>query len=208
MTTSKRRRIQREIQDLILARAELDGWTAGQIHHEIKKTFPESQWPHLRTVQRLVQELHKHESEEEWSISNCEVEDIQPAMKILRQLAMYVGSDIVYLFPISESEMRWLLRIHKASQDIPPHFAYLLAREYCRREADDEDFKDIDLYLMFEPWRSADEMESFQLVINYEKGNSPQGIVANLVEMDVRRFRGEIWQWEPLLRGNAWARTQ
>lgn len=121
--------------------------------------FTENDIPSLRTIQEIVRSSRDVPSGP-WSLAEARNEaEARLAIAVLGELVKLTRSPQSTL---TKGVVHWMVKVHSAAPDMPLLTLYSVARDYRRRQANNEPTDDLDLFLALAPWRQ-DDPSRFQL---------------------------------------------
>ena len=153
-----RKRIPGDIEDAIVEKTVL-GWSAAQIDDYLDSVDAfADRLPSKRTIQRMVKERRTTDTTGSWSLADAEPDQAKLVLEVLpTKVAETSGQSS--RFTIGEAD--WLIRIRSAAPDLPMRIAWLLSRMYLSRQSKGDDTHDLDCFLSYQPWQSAEQLDRY-----------------------------------------------
>jgi hypothetical protein len=157
----------------------LDGWTAAEIERELDKlvsseSLTADRVPDTRTLQRWVKAIQPKDTSGRWRL---DVGDAEGAAFLLTARAAVTSESEGRIRELSVAATAWLRTIHAVAPDLDPWSAHRLARSYLSRVEREQDTGDLDLWLAFGPWRSAEAAAAYERAVREGwVDHSPSGI--------------------------------
>lgn len=162
MVKRRRRRFPDEVYQEIYRMVREEGITnAAQIHERLVKAFPDTA-PTDRTVRTIVRELLPPDPSGPWQPGPDD--DPEEAARVLEAVAEVVArakGRPAWQLP-SRELARWIAWIRAGWPDLDPVVAVVLATDYWARRANKQGTADLDAFLAFAPWRSAEAYRRLQ----------------------------------------------
>ena len=118
-------------------------------------TFPRS-----APFKTFVRELRQRPPADHWSFGQTPADPSDEF--VLRVLGQVCNKTEGRVAQLSVDEALWLRKLHAARPTLPAWETYLIASEYLRRAAREESTAALDLFLAYEPWRSAHQWRAYQ----------------------------------------------
>ena len=155
----RRRYIDPEVQYSIEKMAISTNWTPSQIMTWLKSQ-PQlaGRLRSLRTIQTIVKEVRGFDKTAPWSIAEADEDEAAAILPVLAGVAEATCGNRTFL---TKGEVEWINRILPCVTKLTPWDVYLVARVYMLRESRSEAAQDIDLYLAYHPWTSAEDYKRY-----------------------------------------------
>ncbi|MBI2863137.1 MAG: hypothetical protein HYX94_01055 [Chloroflexi bacterium] len=109
--------------------------------------------PSQRSVQRVVKDTLPHDTSEAWSLAQDEGPDTG---LILETLAAAMEGSEGLIRHLTSAQANWIKRVRRAVPDLRPWVAYQVAVDFQKCAETKQDTSDLDAFLAFAPWRSAE----------------------------------------------------
>ena len=164
MTPRTRVRLDADLLAEIYELAAERGATPGQIYRALQKRHPMTDLPSIRTIQRAVQDLMKVDGSAPWTLTPITAGS-GGGVLLLETLQEVITRTEGYVRVMSQDLAGWVLAVRQAAPDLPPWFAYRIARLYQARSSREEDRSDLDAWLAFAPWRSPADRERYDYAV-------------------------------------------
>ena len=152
-------RMDGDIQDHAAELALTTDWNAAQIFKDLDLQFKERKgFPTKRTIERFVKEYRATDKSQPWTVEDS---DPQDAKLILEWLASFNG----FGKGLKKVEAFWHLKIQRIALDLSWVRAGVLANLYRIRTAKEASTEELDAYLGFASWRSAEALERYKEMV-------------------------------------------
>ena len=162
----------------------LGGRSGSQIHREMQVngllTHPHPNVT-IRLVQSRLREMQQMTPPDEsgpWSVIDADPEDARRVLDV----AAYVADVTDGRLWLTRELAGWVSRIRQASPDVPPAWAYALARAYrtlSKQPPEQQDARPLDIVLAAEPWQSEERASWYRELVQRserELGRQPKGL--------------------------------
>lgn len=145
------------------------GLRPDEVLETLRRSFPATEIPSLRTVQRWQSAVENDEVM--WSFRDADPADAVGVLAALRAVAVESGGRVV---SISERHADAIARLCRTAPGIPPIEAYLLAGDYL--DSPPAFLSNLDLYLAFEGWSEAGHRNLMELAATGDNWRLLQGV--------------------------------
>lgn len=99
-----------------------------------------------------------------WSMQNTEEDETDPSL-VLPVLAAVLVRTEGRRSQLTNGEAKWVTRVRQVAPELPPWWAYRVARAFQARELQSEPTADLDLLMSFAPWRDPQYLSLFLVTI-------------------------------------------
>lgn len=130
---------------------------------EIRRTLEQNakikdRLPTERTIYRIVREMRPADPSGPWSPATADPQEAALVLDVLRA-AIIETQGRTQGFTNAEAEQ--VVRLRTMRPDLPAYEAFILARDYLARRANQQPTDDLDSYLVFAPWQGPDAAEAY-----------------------------------------------
>lgn len=137
-----------------------DGFRAAQIYRHLQADAKfAGRVPVTRTVQRIVRKARLEDTSGPWSLASADPAEAAAVVPVVAALAVAGIAATV-----TRAEARLIVVIRAASPDLPPLWAWRVARKYLTRQQDSQPTASLDLLVALAPWRSDADWQRFLAV--------------------------------------------
>jgi hypothetical protein len=193
MTPRTRVRLDADLLAEIYELATERGSTPAQIYQALRKRHPNTDLPSIRTIQRAVSDLTKVDGSATWTLAPIGA-GTGGSRLLLETLQEVIARTSGYVRVISQDLAGWVLAVRQVAPDLPPWFAYRIARLYQARSSREEDRSDLDAWLAFASWRSPADKERYDYAVGLGVRRAPMFIDAVIQPHTVREIQGAALQ--------------
>lgn len=109
--------------------------------------------PDTRTIDRIARQEGGRDPSAPWSLLRATPTEAALVPPVLAEIVSLSAGERTYL---TENEARWIALVRRAAPDLLPLQVFEVVYAYLGREQKGRDMRDLDAFLSFAPWRSAE----------------------------------------------------